>query len=168
MVQLVKIFSGYEGVVKCLFFDQWYFFLGSIDGLVMVWSMVGKYECCLMVFKYFKILVCYISIFVKRINVGWNGIELSVIVQGGNVFLIECVYMRFYIVGYLLVLRLFVVVVQFMIGGMVLIIVLIYVLVMLIFFSGVQQQVYRKMLKSFRVFVSGFIFKVRMVIFGIV
>ncbi|XP_008052149.1 F-box/WD repeat-containing protein 10-like isoform X2 [Carlito syrichta] len=55
--QLVKILSGHEGAVKCLFFDQWHLLSGSTDGLVMAWSMVGKYERCLMAFKHPKMVV---------------------------------------------------------------------------------------------------------------
>ncbi|XP_023575141.1 CMT1A duplicated region transcript 1 protein isoform X3 [Octodon degus] len=50
--QLVKNLSGHEGAVKCLFFDQWHLLSGGADGLVMAWSMVGKYERCLMAFKH--------------------------------------------------------------------------------------------------------------------
>uniref|UniRef100_A0A2K6E6W3 Uncharacterized protein n=1 Tax=Macaca nemestrina TaxID=9545 RepID=A0A2K6E6W3_MACNE len=52
MAQLVKTLNGHEGAVKCLFFDQWHLLSGSTDGLVMAWSMVGKYERCLMAFKH--------------------------------------------------------------------------------------------------------------------
>ncbi|XP_005399385.1 PREDICTED: CMT1A duplicated region transcript 1 protein isoform X2 [Chinchilla lanigera] len=55
--QLVKNLSGHEGAVKCLFFDQWHLLSGSADGLVMAWSMVGKYERCLMAFKHPKMVV---------------------------------------------------------------------------------------------------------------
>uniref|UniRef100_A0A2I3N3W7 Uncharacterized protein n=1 Tax=Papio anubis TaxID=9555 RepID=A0A2I3N3W7_PAPAN len=57
MAQLVKTLSGHEGAVKCLFFDQWHLLSGSTDGLVMAWSMVGKYERCLMAFKHPKMVV---------------------------------------------------------------------------------------------------------------
>ncbi|KAM4843349.1 F-box and WD repeat domain containing protein 10B [Thomomys bottae] len=52
--QLVKTFMGHEGAVRCLFFDQWHLVSGGVDGLVMGWSMVGKYERCLMAFKHPK------------------------------------------------------------------------------------------------------------------
>ncbi|XP_016041971.2 F-box and WD repeat domain containing protein 10B isoform X2 [Erinaceus europaeus] len=52
--QLVKSLIGHEGAVKCLSFDQWHLLSGSADGLVMAWSMVGKYERCLMAFKHPK------------------------------------------------------------------------------------------------------------------
>ncbi|XP_003929315.3 F-box and WD repeat domain containing protein 10B isoform X2 [Saimiri boliviensis] len=55
--QLVKTLSGHEGAVKCLFFDQWHLLSGSADGLVMAWSMVGKYERCLMAFKHPRMVV---------------------------------------------------------------------------------------------------------------
>ncbi|PNI11454.1 LOW QUALITY PROTEIN: T0195358 isoform 1 [Pan troglodytes] len=55
MAQLVKTLNGHEGAVKCLFFDQWHLLSGSTDGLVMAWSMVGKYERCLMAFKHPKL-----------------------------------------------------------------------------------------------------------------
>ncbi|XP_054111863.1 F-box/WD repeat-containing protein 10 isoform X3 [Callithrix jacchus] len=57
MGQLVKTLSGHEGAVKCLFFDQWHLLSGSADGLVMAWSMAGKYERCLMAFKHPRMVV---------------------------------------------------------------------------------------------------------------
>ncbi|XP_059937403.1 F-box and WD repeat domain containing protein 10B isoform X2 [Mesoplodon densirostris] len=55
--QLVKTLNGHEGAVKCLCFDQWHLLSGSADGLVMAWSMVGKYERCLMAFKHPKMVI---------------------------------------------------------------------------------------------------------------
>uniref|UniRef100_A0A452TN46 CMT1A duplicated region transcript 1 n=1 Tax=Ursus maritimus TaxID=29073 RepID=A0A452TN46_URSMA len=55
--QLVKTLSGHEGAVKCLCFDQWHLLSGSADGLVMAWSMVGKYERCLMAYKHPKMVI---------------------------------------------------------------------------------------------------------------
>ncbi|XP_039083328.1 CMT1A duplicated region transcript 1 protein isoform X2 [Hyaena hyaena] len=55
--QLVKTLIGHEGAVKCLCFDQWHLLSGSTDGLVMAWSMVGKYERCLMAFKHPKMVI---------------------------------------------------------------------------------------------------------------
>ncbi|XP_069883087.1 F-box/WD repeat-containing protein 10 isoform X1 [Dipodomys merriami] len=52
--QLVKTLMGHEGIVRCLFFDEWHLVSGGADGLVMAWSMVGKYERCLMAFKHPK------------------------------------------------------------------------------------------------------------------
>ncbi|XP_029413434.1 CMT1A duplicated region transcript 1 protein [Nannospalax galili] len=52
--QLVKTLMGHEGAVKCLSFDQWHLVSGGADGLVMAWSMLGKYERCLMAFKHPK------------------------------------------------------------------------------------------------------------------
>ncbi|XP_015418755.1 PREDICTED: CMT1A duplicated region transcript 1 protein [Myotis davidii] len=57
MAQVVKILSGHEGAVKCLCFDQWHLLSGSVDGLVMAWSMVGKYERCLMAYKHPKMVI---------------------------------------------------------------------------------------------------------------
>ncbi|XP_027944863.1 CMT1A duplicated region transcript 1 protein isoform X3 [Eumetopias jubatus] len=57
MAQLVKTLSGHEGAVKCLCFDQWHLLSGSTDGLVMAWSMVGKYERCLMAYKHPKMVI---------------------------------------------------------------------------------------------------------------
>ncbi|XP_027811810.2 F-box and WD repeat domain containing protein 10B isoform X5 [Marmota flaviventris] len=57
LAQLVKTLTGHEGPVKCLFFDHWHLLSGSTDGLVMGWSMVGKYERCLMAFKHPKMVV---------------------------------------------------------------------------------------------------------------
>lgn len=50
----MQTLNGHEGAVKCLYFDQWHLLSGSTDGLVMAWSMVGKYERCLMAFKHPK------------------------------------------------------------------------------------------------------------------
>uniref|UniRef100_A0A8C3YHD8 F-box domain-containing protein n=1 Tax=Catagonus wagneri TaxID=51154 RepID=A0A8C3YHD8_9CETA len=55
--QLLKTLNGHEGAVKCLCFDQWHLVSGSADGLVMAWSMVGKYERCLMAFKHPKMVI---------------------------------------------------------------------------------------------------------------
>uniref|UniRef100_A0A8D1L2N0 F-box/WD repeat-containing protein 10 n=1 Tax=Sus scrofa TaxID=9823 RepID=A0A8D1L2N0_PIG len=55
--QLLKTLNGHEGAVRCLCFDQWHLVSGSADGLVMAWSMVGKYERCLMAFKHPKMVI---------------------------------------------------------------------------------------------------------------
>nr|KAF6305263.1 F-box and WD repeat domain containing 10 [Pipistrellus kuhlii] len=57
LAQVVKILIGHEGAVKCLCFDQWHLLSGSVDGLVMAWSMVGKYERCLMAYKHPKMVI---------------------------------------------------------------------------------------------------------------
>ncbi|KAM5274853.1 LOW QUALITY PROTEIN: F-box and WD repeat domain containing protein 10B [Ctenodactylus gundi] len=64
--QLVKTLSGHEGAVKCLFFDEWHLLSGSADGMVMAWSMVGKYERCLMAFKHPK-EVLHVSLLYLRV-----------------------------------------------------------------------------------------------------
>ncbi|XP_062072787.1 F-box and WD repeat domain containing protein 10B isoform X3 [Lepus europaeus] len=64
--QLVKTLIGHEGAVKCLFFDQWHLVSGGSDGLVMAWSMVGKYERCLMAFKHPK-EVLHVSLLYLRV-----------------------------------------------------------------------------------------------------
>ncbi|XP_019062260.1 CMT1A duplicated region transcript 1 protein isoform X2 [Fukomys damarensis] len=64
--QPVKNLTGHEGAVKCLFFDQWHLLSGSADGLVMAWSMVGKYERCLMAFKHPK-EVLHVSLLYLRV-----------------------------------------------------------------------------------------------------
>ena len=51
---LLQTLIGHEGAVKCLCFDPWHLVSGGADGLVMAWSMVGKYERCLMAFKHPK------------------------------------------------------------------------------------------------------------------
>uniref|UniRef100_A0A8C9JZZ1 F-box domain-containing protein n=1 Tax=Panthera tigris altaica TaxID=74533 RepID=A0A8C9JZZ1_PANTA len=55
--QLVKTLIGHEGAVKCLCFDPWHLVSGGADGLVMAWSMVAKYERCLMAFKHPKMVI---------------------------------------------------------------------------------------------------------------
>nr|XP_008268919.1 F-box and WD repeat domain containing protein 10B isoform X1 [Oryctolagus cuniculus] len=64
--QLVKTLIGHEGAVKCVFFDQWHLVSGGSDGLVMAWSMVGKYERCLMAFKHPK-EVLHVSLLYLRV-----------------------------------------------------------------------------------------------------
>ncbi|XP_026265204.2 F-box and WD repeat domain containing protein 10B isoform X3 [Urocitellus parryii] len=66
LAQLVKTLTGHEGPVKCLFFDHWHLLSGSTDGLVLGWSMVGKYERCLMAFKHPK-EVLHVSLHYLRV-----------------------------------------------------------------------------------------------------
>ncbi|XP_017805845.2 CMT1A duplicated region transcript 1 protein isoform X3 [Papio anubis] len=73
MAQLVKTLSGHEGAVKCLFFDQWHLLSGSTDGLVMAWSMVGKYERCLMAFKHPKEVLHVSLLFLRVISACADG-----------------------------------------------------------------------------------------------
>ncbi|XP_053423937.1 F-box and WD repeat domain containing protein 10B isoform X2 [Nycticebus coucang] len=73
MAQLVKTLSGHEGPVKCLFFDQWHLLSGSSDGLVMAWSMVGKYERCLMAFKHPKEVLHVSLLFLRVISACADG-----------------------------------------------------------------------------------------------
>ncbi|KAB1265745.1 F-box/WD repeat-containing protein 10 [Camelus dromedarius] len=71
--QLVKTLNGHEGAVKCLFFDQWHLLSGSADGLVMAWSMVGKYERCLMAFKHPKEVLHVALLFLRVISACADG-----------------------------------------------------------------------------------------------
>ncbi|XP_058415237.1 F-box and WD repeat domain containing protein 10B isoform X1 [Diceros bicornis minor] len=71
--QLVKTLSGHEGAVKCLCFDQWHLLSGSTDGLVMAWSMVGKYERCLMAFKHPKEVLHVALLFLRVISACADG-----------------------------------------------------------------------------------------------
>ncbi|XP_007943775.1 CMT1A duplicated region transcript 1 protein [Orycteropus afer afer] len=71
--QLVKTLSGHEGAVKCLCFDQWHLLSGSADGLVMAWSMVGKYERCLMAFKHPKEVLHVSLLFLRVISACADG-----------------------------------------------------------------------------------------------
>ncbi|XP_030656594.1 CMT1A duplicated region transcript 1 protein isoform X3 [Nomascus leucogenys] len=71
--QLVKTLNGHEGAVKCLFFDQWHLLSGSTDGLVMAWSMVGKYERCLMAFKHPKEVLHVSLLFLRVISACADG-----------------------------------------------------------------------------------------------
>ncbi|XP_077748687.1 F-box and WD repeat domain containing protein 10B isoform X4 [Canis aureus] len=73
MAQLVKTLSGHEGAVKCLCFDQWHLLSGSADGLVMAWSMVGKYERCLMAFKHPKEVLHVALLFLRVISACADG-----------------------------------------------------------------------------------------------
>nr|XP_058903526.1 F-box/WD repeat-containing protein 10-like [Kogia breviceps] len=71
--QLVKTLSGHEGAVKCLCFDQWHLLSGSADGLVMAWSMVGKYERCLVAFKHPKEVLHVALLFLRVISACADG-----------------------------------------------------------------------------------------------
>ncbi|XP_063097772.1 F-box and WD repeat domain containing protein 10B [Cavia porcellus] len=71
--QLVKNLSGHEGAVKCLFFDQWHLLSGGADGLVMAWSMVGKYERCLMAFKHPKEVLHVALLYLRVISACADG-----------------------------------------------------------------------------------------------
>ncbi|XP_078229206.1 F-box/WD repeat-containing protein 10 isoform X2 [Callithrix jacchus] len=73
MGQLVKTLSGHEGAVKCLFFDQWHLLSGSADGLVMAWSMAGKYERCLMAFKHPREVLHVFLLFLRVISACADG-----------------------------------------------------------------------------------------------
>ncbi|XP_069337984.1 F-box and WD repeat domain containing protein 10B isoform X1 [Eulemur rufifrons] len=73
MAQLVKTLSGHQGAVKCLFFDEWHILSGSADGLVMAWSMVGKYERCLMAFKHPKEVLHVSLLFLRVISACADG-----------------------------------------------------------------------------------------------
>nr|XP_012603333.1 CMT1A duplicated region transcript 1 protein isoform X1 [Microcebus murinus] len=73
MAQLVKTLSGHEGAVKCLFFDEWHILSGSTDGLVMAWSMVGKYERCLMAFKHPREVLHVSLLFLRVISACADG-----------------------------------------------------------------------------------------------
>ncbi|XP_054427052.1 F-box and WD repeat domain containing protein 10B isoform X3 [Pteronotus mesoamericanus] len=68
MAQLVKTLSGHEGAVKCLCFDEWHLLSGSTDGLVIAWSMVGKYERCLMAYKHPKEVLHVALLFLRVIS----------------------------------------------------------------------------------------------------
>ncbi|XP_058531590.1 F-box and WD repeat domain containing protein 10B isoform X3 [Ochotona princeps] len=71
--QLVKTLMGHEGAVKCLFFDQWHIVSGGSDGLVMAWSMVGKYERCLMAFKHPKEVLHVALLYLRVISACADG-----------------------------------------------------------------------------------------------
>ncbi|XP_031824284.1 CMT1A duplicated region transcript 1 protein isoform X1 [Sarcophilus harrisii] len=65
---LVKTLSGHEGPVKCLCFDEWHLLTGSDDGFVMGWSMVGKYERCLLAFKHPREVLCVAFLYLRVIS----------------------------------------------------------------------------------------------------
>ncbi|XP_040309082.1 F-box and WD repeat domain containing protein 10B isoform X4 [Herpailurus yagouaroundi] len=71
--QLVKTLIGHEGAVKCLCFDPWHLVSGGADGLVMAWSMVGKYERCLMAFKHPKEVLHVALLFLRVISACADG-----------------------------------------------------------------------------------------------
>ncbi|XP_036125420.1 CMT1A duplicated region transcript 1 protein [Molossus molossus] len=73
MAQLVKTLNGHEGAVKCLCFDEWHLLSGSADGLVMAWSMVGKYERCLMAYKHPKEVLHVALLFLRVISACADG-----------------------------------------------------------------------------------------------
>ncbi|XP_007483469.1 F-box and WD repeat domain containing protein 10B isoform X2 [Monodelphis domestica] len=65
---LVKTLKGHEGPVKCLCFDEWHLLTGSNDGFVIGWSMVGKYERCLMAFKHPREVLCVAFLYLRVIS----------------------------------------------------------------------------------------------------
>ncbi|MEJ1273077.1 F-box and WD-40 domain protein 10 [Cricetulus griseus] len=71
--QLLKTLMGHEGAVKCLFFNQWHLVSGGADGLVMAWSMVGKYERCLMAFKHPKEVLQVSLLYLRVISACGDG-----------------------------------------------------------------------------------------------
>ncbi|XP_037348225.1 F-box and WD repeat domain containing protein 10B isoform X2 [Talpa occidentalis] len=71
--QLIKSLTGHEGAVKCLYFDQWHLLSGGVDGLVIGWSMVGKYERCLMAFKHPKEVLHVALLFLRVISACADG-----------------------------------------------------------------------------------------------
>ncbi|XP_053749081.1 F-box and WD repeat domain containing protein 10B isoform X4 [Panthera pardus] len=71
--QLVKTLIGHEGAVKCLCFDPWHLVSGGADGLVMAWSMVAKYERCLMAFKHPKEVLHVALLFLRVISACADG-----------------------------------------------------------------------------------------------
>ncbi|KAL1779224.1 CMT1A duplicated region transcript 1 protein isoform X1 [Sigmodon hispidus] len=71
--QLLKTLTGHEGAVKCLFFNQWHLVSGGADGLVMAWSMVGKYERCLMAFKHPKEVLQVSLLYLRVISACGDG-----------------------------------------------------------------------------------------------
>ncbi|XP_031207717.1 CMT1A duplicated region transcript 1 protein isoform X3 [Mastomys coucha] len=71
--QLQKTLTGHEGAVKCLFFNQWHLVSGGVDGLVMAWSMVGKYERCLMAFKHPKEVLQVSLLYLRVISACGDG-----------------------------------------------------------------------------------------------
>ncbi|XP_051024318.1 F-box and WD repeat domain containing protein 10B [Acomys russatus] len=71
--QLFKTLTGHEGAVKCLFFNQWHLVSGGADGLVMGWSMVGKYERCLMAFKHPKEVLQVSLLYLRVISACGDG-----------------------------------------------------------------------------------------------
>ncbi|XP_066222561.1 F-box and WD repeat domain containing protein 10B [Saccopteryx leptura] len=73
MGHLVKTLNGHEGAVRCLCFDQWHLLSGGTDGLVMAWSMVGKYERCLMAYKHPKEVLHVAFLFLRVISACADG-----------------------------------------------------------------------------------------------
>ncbi|XP_075845699.1 F-box and WD repeat domain containing protein 10B [Microtus pennsylvanicus] len=71
--QLLKTLTGHEGAVKCLFFNEWHLVSGGVDGLVMAWSMVGKYERCLMAFKHPKEVLQVSLLYLRVISACGDG-----------------------------------------------------------------------------------------------
>nr|AAI41213.1 Fbxw10 protein [Mus musculus] len=71
--QLQKTLTGHEGAVKCLFFNEWHLVSGGADGLVMAWSMVGKYERCLMAFKHPKEVLQVSLLYLRVISACGDG-----------------------------------------------------------------------------------------------
>ncbi|NWV75385.1 FBW10 protein, partial [Dasyornis broadbenti] len=47
---LIKTLERHQGPVLCLSFDQWHLVTGSSDGYALGWSMLGKFNRCLIAF----------------------------------------------------------------------------------------------------------------------
>ncbi|KAM8817980.1 F-box and WD repeat domain containing protein 10B [Rhynchonycteris naso] len=73
MGHLVKTLNGHDGAVRCLCFDKWHLLSGSTDGLVIAWSMVGKYERCLMAYKHPKEVLHVAFLFLRVISACADG-----------------------------------------------------------------------------------------------
>ncbi|EDL10374.1 F-box and WD-40 domain protein 10, partial [Mus musculus] len=55
------------------FFNEWHLVSGGADGLVMAWSMVGKYERCLMAFKHPKEVLQVSLLYLRVISACGDG-----------------------------------------------------------------------------------------------
>ncbi|XP_072098258.1 F-box and WD repeat domain containing protein 10B isoform X1 [Mobula birostris] len=65
---IVKILSGHQGPVTCLSFDQWHLVSGSKDETVKAWSMIGKFNKCLLTFRHPSEVLCLHHLYLRLLS----------------------------------------------------------------------------------------------------
>ncbi|XP_072882727.1 F-box and WD repeat domain containing protein 10B [Hemitrygon akajei] len=65
---IVKILSGHQGPVTCLSFDQWHLVSGSKDETVKAWSMIGKFNKCLLTFRHPREVLCLHHLYLRVLS----------------------------------------------------------------------------------------------------
>ncbi|XP_059804715.1 F-box and WD repeat domain containing protein 10B isoform X2 [Hypanus sabinus] len=65
---IAKILSGHQGPVTCLSFDQWHLVSGSKDETVKAWSMIGKFNKCLLTFRHPREVLCLHHLYLRVLS----------------------------------------------------------------------------------------------------